>query len=653
MYIYRPIKPHRLFITIVLLSASLVSQASELKDAVRNLTPTLNVTIVPGTPDPAIKGCGREADRDQCKEEKKALKLKARKIFDENLRKSTFDASKSKKKESSGEEGVKVATNSADASSISVVAAALQSAGLLSGGPKALILFDQPDDVAFSKLGQIYAIMLRNLLGHFDAEVSIQKVSEYLPDEIEGYDVVFYIGSYFDNPIPAAFLQDVVSTEKTVVWFRYNIWQLAWNGDLGFSSRFGLAFNGLRGFDSPPSVDNPAPGFFNTVTYKGVELEKYFDFDVETSSVHADPDAGWMAIADPAKAEAILEVENSVTGEVIPYITRSGNFWYFADLPLSYIGPRDRYLALADILHEILGVDHEPSKYAMLRLEDVASLVNFSNMRSLIDYLSRRDIPYTITAVPFYRDPNGVYNGGDPLELPMAQSESMLNSLDYALTRGGKISLHGYTHQYADEQNPYSGITGDDFEFWHIPNNAVVAEDSVTWASGRIQMAYSALVASGYAPFTWTTPHYQASPNAYAAVNQFFDSRYERSIYYTAVTPLLNLDVNNPDRDFAAGQFFPYLIESDYYGARLYPENLGNIEYDIREIDPASFIDYSWEEVYLNAVYAEVIRDGVASFFFHPFWLEPELGVRGFNDFRRLVRGISDLGYQWITPDQL
>ena len=35
---------------------------------------------------------------------------------------------------------------------------------------------------------------------------------------------------------------------------------------------------------------------------------------------------------------------NPKTGETAPYVMRSGNFWYVADLPFSFIGPRDRYL---------------------------------------------------------------------------------------------------------------------------------------------------------------------------------------------------------------------------------------------------------------------------------------------------------------------
>jgi len=115
----------------------------------------------------------------------------------------------------------------------------------------------------------------------------------------------------------------------------------------------------------------------------------------------------------------------------------------------------------------------------------------------------------------------------------------------------------------------------------------------------------------------------------------------------------MNLDPADPNRDFAVGQFFPYIIESDYYGQRVLPENLGNIEYDISYIDPTSNVVYTWQDLLLNAQYARIIRDGFASFFFHPFWLEQALHLPGFQDFQNVIQGITGLGFQWVDPSQL
>jgi uncharacterized protein YdaL len=39
----------------------------------------------------------------------------------------------------------------------------------------------------------------------------------------------------YDHPLPAAFLADAAVTSKTLVWFKYNLWQLAW--DPAYNSR--------------------------------------------------------------------------------------------------------------------------------------------------------------------------------------------------------------------------------------------------------------------------------------------------------------------------------------------------------------------------------------------------------------------------------
>jgi len=82
-----------------------------------------------------------------------------------------------------------------------------------------LILYDNPANDPYSKLGLIYAIMLRNLIGHFNATVTIEPVQNYTAGQIGANTATFYIGDYYNNPLPAAFMSDVMTATKTVVWF--------------------------------------------------------------------------------------------------------------------------------------------------------------------------------------------------------------------------------------------------------------------------------------------------------------------------------------------------------------------------------------------------------------------------------------------------
>ncbi|RZL43926.1 MAG: DUF2334 domain-containing protein [Variovorax sp.] len=547
-----------------------------------------------------------------------------------------------------------------------LLCALLLSIGLCAGAQaqttpiRALVLYDQPDSGPYAKLGMAYAIMLRNLLGHWNTTVDMKPVQSYTAGQVEQYAVTFYLGSYYDLPIPAAFLNDAYNTTRKVVWFKNNLWQLAWHpGYSGFTAKYGFTFASLRGMDATPTSANPNPGFFDTVTYKTRPLKKYYVYDAATGAINADPDVGVAQIFDTAKAQQLVPMSNSRTGEVIPYVVKGGNFWYFADLPFSYIGPRDRYLVICDMLHDILGVDTPTQQRALVRLEDVSALVNQNSMTVLSNYLKSKSIPFGVATIPYYYDPLGAYNGGVSQTVRMTTTGVLARSLNYAIQNGGKIVLHGYTHQYGNWKNPHTGVSGDDYEFWDIVNNKVLPVDTVAAHRTRIQAGVDELRRGGFTAFAWEPPHYQMSPNAYTAATQVpmnpqkptNFTTWQRAVYYTATTP--NLSPTAANRDFAVGQFFPYVIQRDHYGQRILPENLGNIEYDIREVDPSSNYNYTWQDLKLNAENAKVVRDGFASFFFHPFWLEPEINKPGFQDLQSIINAIEALGYQWVDASTL
>lgn len=219
--------------------------------------------------------------------------------------------------------------------------------------------------------------------------------------------------------------------------------------------------------------------------------------------------------------------------------------------------------------------------------------------------------------------------------------------------------MHGWTHQYSNVRNPWSGVSGDDFEFWDIVGNRPLPKDSLRDWRSYIDSGIKELTGAGYSAFAFEMPHYRASPRAYRAVAERFRVGYERVHYYTSESPVL--DPTSSARDFAVGQFFPYPIKRDWYGRKVLPENLGNIEYDISAIDPSSNLSYGWEELARNAeVLHAVVRDGTASFFFHPFWLgtfvRPDGGVYpidALGDLRRLLTTINALGFRFVDPTTL
>lgn len=523
-------------------------------------------------------------------------------------------------------------------------------AGSTTTPPKVLALYDAPSGTPWDKLGFAYTIMLRNLLGHFDAQVELLPVQQYTAGQVNNYTATFYLGASYDHPLPAAFLADAATTTKTLVWFKYNLWQLAWDANYNFTANRGIQYNALRGMNAAPTAADPNPGFFDTVKYKDLDFVKYYQYDATRNVINADPDIGLVAVADPAKASSVVTVANPKTGETAPYIARSGNFWYVADLPFSFIGPRDRYLVFSDVLHDMLGIQHAESHKALVRLEDVGAMVSVQAMKQLSDYLSSKRVPFSIAVIPRYVDGLGTYNGGVRQEVHLSQATNLRTSLDYARNRGAEMVMHGFTHQYGTMKNPHTSVSGDDYEFWNIVDNAPVPEDSASWVLGRLSNGLQDMRASGYSPIAWEAPHYHTSAIAARTAPQLFSTTYQRVVYYTADKPNFFAPVN---KDFSVGQFYPYVVRKDHYGQYVLPENLGNIEYDISTVDPTSNYNYTADDLLTNAKYARTVRDGFASFFFHPFWLEPTLGVPGFEDFKKTVEGITQLGYTWVAPSTL
>jgi uncharacterized protein YdaL len=509
-----------------------------------------------------------------------------------------------------------------------------------------LILYDNPANDPYSKLGLIYAIMLRNLLGHFNTTVTIEPVQNYTAGQIGANTATFYIGDYYNNPLPTAFMSDVMTATKTVVWFKYNLWQVAWNTAYTFSQTYGINFLGLAGLNSTPSSSNPNPGFYDTVTYKNMSLVKYYAYDASTGTVNADPDIGLTQVADATKAQSLVTITNSQTKAAAPYVIHSGNFWYFADMPFTYIGPTDRYLVICDMLHDILNTGAPVSHRALVRLEDLDAYTTTASMKQLTDYLSSLRIPFTMATIPLYTDPNGYYNGGVPETIHLAQATGLKSALKYAIVRGGSIVMHGYTHQYDSTPNVQNAVSGNDYEFWYMVQNRPVDEDSEQWAQGRMADGLAEFTNNGFKVAGWGAPQYQMSPLASQAAAAQFTTSYQRAVYYTSTNPQIGTGAAN--QDFSAGQFFPYIINKDYYGERIIPENLGSIQYNICKIDPFSCVPYTWQQVVTNAKYGLVVRDGFASFFFHPYWLEPDLGVPAMSDFKSLVTGIKSLGYTYV-----
>src|SRR6266702_4659556 len=130
-----------------------------------------------------------------------------------------------------------------------------------SGGATTLVLYDSTNTWGY--LGQLYAMAAGNLASHF-GQVTAEPVASYVAGQVNNYTATIYIGSTYNEPLPVAFLNDVLSSTHPVIWAADNVWQLT--GAVGSSAD--TAFMAKYGWDPSQSyfdtTDNPV-----TISYKG------------------------------------------------------------------------------------------------------------------------------------------------------------------------------------------------------------------------------------------------------------------------------------------------------------------------------------------------------------------------------------------------
>ena len=513
---------------------------------------------------------------------------------------------------------------------------------------KALVLYDTHGE--YKQLGEYYALGTGMLASH-EGSVTALPVSEYKSGLAGRYTAVMYVGSNYDEPLPRDFIEDVLTGDAKVLWSGFNIWQLAKNDEdrQAFIARFGW---------DPSTSYIDSLDKVSTVNYKSQELTRSAD---NTSGIIA------PNIVDKDKVEVLAQANckdqagkaancqsiAQTTGSQFPWAVRSSGLTYIGEIALTYINETDRYLAYADIVDGLLSRDgRAPSRKAAIRIEDVNPNTEVDDLKPLIDYLVSEKVPFQIAAIPYYVDSNGVYNNGQPMTKTFDQNPELLNLLKYAQRHGGTIVQHGTTHQYGKLNNPYNGVSGDDFEFYRswctveqgggtpvecktdtwVQLAGPVPSDSVNWAANRVSLGKSELKRVGLGRTKlFETPHYAASWNSYLGMKKVYSTRYERELFFPG---MLNKDNAGNKGNF--GLFYPYTVKN-IYGTKVLPENLGNYE-------PESYNNHpprSGADLVNNAKKNLVVTDGNASFFFHPDYPLSELKVA--------VKGIKELGYTF-TP---
>jgi uncharacterized protein YdaL len=524
------------------------------------------------------------------------------------------------------------------------------------GAATTLVLYDTTN--TWGWLGELYAIGAGNLATHF-GKVTAEPVVDYVSGQVNNYTATIYIGSTYNEPIPQTFLNDVLSTTKPVIWVGDNIWQLTGTSgsaaDTAFEAAYGWdpATSYFDTADTIPSVSYKSQTFTRNTLNTGGVLAPHITTASQVSVL-----ASANCTTTAGTATDCNEIAQS-TGTSFPWAIDSSNLMYIGEVPLAYISQTDRYITFADLLFDYLSPKATPSHEALIRLEDLSPESSASNLTTWAAYLKSQGVPFSMAVIPDYLDPNGYYNNGVPVSETMAQSPAMVSALKTAVSDGGTIIEHGYTHQYSNVANPFTGVTADDFEFYRVqcsttataPYNYVlpcsdsdyvieegpVSGDSQSWAAGRVTTGRALFSAAGLAtPTIWETPHYAASAADYAGIDQTYKTRYDEELFFGG-----ELTGGAINYSHVFGQFFPYEVH-DLYGSTIIPENLGDYEPVAEYGNPTR----TGQDIINEAQANLAVTQGVASFFIHSDY-DP------ISVLEQVVTGLKALGYTFVSPATL
>ena len=383
--------------------------------------------------------------------------------------------------------------------------------------------------------------------------------------------------------MPAKFLDDVLATGKPVIWM--NTGMIEFSEKYNLRKKYGFSVSTLDSLDDFDMVKSN-----NKVFTKG------------------EPNANIIDISNRRLVTVVAVAYSTKKRREIPYIIKSKNLMYIADSPFASATENDRYLLFADMLHDILHEQHEESHSALIRIEDVDPLQSPDQLRDIADILSARGIPFLVGVIPFYVDPE------EGIRVSLSDKPDFVDAIKYMVKNGGTIVMHGVTHQY-------KGTTAVDFEFWDGSTDKPIKDETAEGDAKKIEMGLQEFMKNGLSPLIWETPHYTASFTLYNTIAKYFSSAMEQRLAIE-------------DADYS--QYFPYIINKDLFGQKIYPENLGYVPLNPNKAESEAYV----QTIIKNAKTNLYVRDGFASVFFHPF-LDLDL-------LKQLVDGIEKLGYTYI-----
>lgn len=327
--------------------------------------------------------------------------------------------------------------------------------------------------------------------------------------------------------------------------------------------------------------------------------------------------------------------EGQAADGTYPLIFKNDNLYYVAANSITG--------RISDIVGESLFdfFDEEKSQpKKLIRLEDIHPRSDPVLVKQVGDYLAERNIPYAVTVVPVYTNPET----GQKIHL--SQAIELVDVLQEMQKNGASLIQHGYIHQYREDE------TGEGFEYWDVENDRPIFQSKDDEVKLREDFAsdeeyddfvqnvglpyeqthiYDSIVngvyemtAEGLYPIAFEAPHYSMSQTGYK----------ELSKYFTTYVGQIQIS----DRTYD-GTFVPVYetTPSGLHGMKVIPETLGYI-------DPEN--DNAVDEMIEQADYTAQFSDSYLAFFYHPY-----LGIDKFDEVMTKLEKYNQ--YQWVDLKEM
>ncbi|MFL8551247.1 DUF2334 domain-containing protein [Clostridioides difficile] len=420
---------------------------------------------------------------------------------------------------------------------------------ITSSTDKVLIIYDSKKETAYNR--DILNIM-RTLLGRFSSDIELLKLSNY-DSEINKnyYSHIFILGinenSYNNDKNTKNLISSLNSYKGTICWLGYGIENLLEH------KKYNLDYVG--------KTNNIV-----SVNYRGksYNLDEHYVFNIVESK----------------------DTSNKVIGSIndtlnkYPYIINDKNLFYVSKLDLDGV----LFYIFCDSLNDIFNIKTFDKGRIFVRIEDVHAFREPKNLVEIADYLSSKNIPFTIALIPAYVNPK------NHKVITLSESPEIVKAIKYMQDKGGTVILHGYTHQYKKEE-----VSGEGYEFWDGKKDEPLKENMKIFVKDRVLNGLRVCIENGIYPLAFEAPHYAMESEGYKELKKYFSTYMGQH--------------QNNDKKFSTNTY-PYIIRDTEEFNIFIPENLGYI-------DPED--KFTFQNIKENLNKLSIVRGFSGGFFFHSY----------------------------------